>query len=36
MGEKVLGIRNINSRYKIDRGRLRIVWEIEKTKNLYV
>ena len=36
MGEKVLGIRNINSRYKIDRGRLRIVWEMEKSKNLYV
>ena len=25
MGEKVQGIRTINSRYKIDRGRLRIV-----------
>ena len=25
MGEKVQGIRSINSRYKIDRGRLRIV-----------
>ena len=25
MGEKVQGIRNINGRYKIDRGRLRIV-----------
>ena len=24
MGEKVQGIRNINGRYKIDRGRLRI------------
>ena len=23
-------------RYKIDRGRLRIVWEMEKPKNLYV
>ena len=35
-GEKVLGIRSINGRYKIDRGRLRIVWEMEKPKNLYV
>ena len=25
MGEKVQGIRGINGRYKIDRGRLRIV-----------
>ena len=36
MGEKVQGIRNINCRYKVDRGRLRIVWETEKPKNLYV
>ena len=36
MGEKVQGIRSINSRYKIDRGRLRIVCEVEKPKNLYV
>ena len=36
MGEKVHGIRSINSRYKMDRGRLRIVWEMEKPKNLYV
>ena len=36
MGEKVQGIRSINGRYKIDRGRLRIVWEMEKLKNLYV
>ena len=35
-GGKVQGIRSINSRYKIYRGRLRIVWEIEKPKNLYV
>ena len=27
-GGKVQGIRNINGRYKIDRERLRIVWEI--------
>ena len=36
MGEKVQGKRSINGRYKIDGGRLRIVWEIEKPKNLYV
>ena len=36
MGEKVQGIRSINGRYKIDRGRLRKVWEMEKPKNLYV
>ena len=28
MGEEVQGIRSINGRYKIDRGRLRIVWEL--------
>ena len=33
MGEKVQGIRSIIGRYKIDRGRLRIVWEMEKPKN---
>ena len=36
MGEKVQGLRSINGRYKIDRGRLRIVWEMEKSKNFYV
>ena len=36
MGEKVQGIRSINGRYKIDRERLRIVWEMEKPKNLQV
>ena len=36
MGEKVQGIRSINGRHKIDRGRLRIVWEMEKPKNIYV
>ena len=36
MGGKVPGIRSINGRYKIDRGRLRVVWEMEKSKNLYV
>ena len=35
-GGKVQGIRSINGRYKIDRGRLRIVWEVEKPKSLYV
>ena len=36
MGEKVQGIRSITGRYKIDRGRIRIVWEMEKPNNLYV
>ena len=36
MGEKVQGIRSINGRYRIDRGRLRILGEMEKQKNLYV
>ena len=35
MKEKVQRIRCINGRYKIHRGRLRTVWEIEKPKNLY-
>ena len=32
MGEKVQGIRSINGRYTIDRGRLRIVWEMESQR----
>ena len=36
MGKKVRGIRSINDRYKIDRGRLRIVHEMGKPENLYV
>ena len=32
--ERVQGISSINGRYKIDRGRLKIVWEIEKPKHL--
>ena len=36
MGEKVQGIRSINGRYKIDRGRVRTVEVMEKPKNLYV
>ena len=32
---KVQGLRSINGRYKVDRGRLRIVWEMETPKNLY-
>ena len=36
MGKKVQGIRSINGRYKIDRGSLRIVWEMDKLKNLFV
>ena len=35
MGGKAQGIRSINGRYKGDRGRLKIVWEMEKPKNLY-
>ena len=35
-GEKVQGVRCINGRYKIDRERLRIVWEMQKPKNLCV
>ena len=35
-GEKVQRIRSISGRYKIDRGRLRIVWKTEKPKNFYV
>ena len=34
--EKVQGIRSINGWYKIDRGRSRIVWEMEKPKHFYV
>ena len=36
MGRKVQGIRSIIGRYEIDRGKLRIVWEMEKPNNLYV
>ena len=36
MGEKAQVIRSINGRYEIDRRRLRVVWEMEKPKNLYV
>ena len=35
MEGKVPG-KSINGRYEIDRGRLRIVWEMEKPNNLYV
>ena len=34
--EKLQGIRSIIGRYKINRGRLRIVWEKERPKNLDV
>ena len=34
MGELVQELKSINGRYKIDRVRLRIVWEMEKPKNL--
>ena len=36
MEEKVQERRSIIGRYKIDKGRLRIVWEMEKPKSLYV
>ena len=36
VGVKVKGIRSIIGRYKIDRGRLRLVYEMEKSKTLYV
>ena len=36
MKEKVPRIRSINGRFKIERGKLRIVEEVEKPKNLYV
>ena len=35
-GGKIQGIRSRNGKYKIDRGRLRIVREMEKPKNLHV
>ena len=31
---KVQRINSINNRWKIDRGRVRIVWEMQKPKNL--
>ena len=34
--KKVQGLRSINGRYKIERGVLRILQEMEKPKNLYV
>ena len=34
--QRVQGIRSIIGRHKIDKGRLRIVQEMEKPKNLYV
>ena len=36
MGEKLQGITSINGKYKIDGEKLRIIWEMEKPKNLYV
>ena len=35
-GKKVQGIRSIVGRHKTDRGRLRIIREVEKPKNLYI
>ena len=34
--EKVQAIRSINGKDKIERGRIRIVWEMEKPKNLHI
>ena len=34
-GKKVQAIRSINGRYKMDRGRVRIVQEMEKPKTFY-
>ena len=34
--KEVQGMRNINGKLKIDRWRLRIVWKMEKPKNLYL
>ena len=34
--EKVQGISSVNGRWKIDRGRVRIVQEMERPKNLLV
>ena len=36
MGKKVQGIISISGWYKIDRGKLKIVQEMQKPKNLYV
>ena len=35
-GGTLQGIGSINGRYKIVRGRLIIIWEMEKPKNLHV
>ena len=34
-GGKVQGLSSINGRWKMDSGRVRIVWEMEKPKNFY-
>ena len=36
MGGKVQGLRSIIGRYRIDRGMLRTVYEMEKPKIVYV
>ena len=36
MGKEVQEIGSMNDRYKIDRGRSRIGWEMEKPKHFYV
>ena len=35
-GDRGQGIRSVIRRLKIDRRRLRIVWEMGKTQNLYI
>ena len=35
-GEKAQAIRSINGSNRIERGRLRVAWEIENPKILYV
>ena len=36
VGGNVPGIRSIIGRHKVERERLRMIWETEKSKNLYV
>ena len=36
VGGNVQGIRSIIGRHKVERERLRMIWETEKSKNLYV
>ena len=36
MGDKIQGMGSIIGRYRIERKRLKIVWEVEKPKNFHV